>query len=242
LKKSTDIFLWIAAACSLLGAVTTALLIFLPISEAVDFESRVMLHADSFYMARHWILFLHPQFNFIASLGIAYLLIMRFPWQMILGTVFLFIWAYTEMSQQALLIDSLNQIWRPGHFMALDEMSRFEYKVLISAAEGISDSKYFLLLYGFGLGSLLYGLAMIFLKGLGRAIGIGLIFIGILSLTAFTLYYMGFQSAEGIVYWSYQWIYPYLQPLVRIGIGVWIGLNIIRLRSDVSSQTSEVSY
>ena len=143
MKSKANIFLWIAAVCSMLGAFTTALLIFMPISEAVGFEERVILHDNSLYMLRHWILFLHPQFNFIASLGIAYLLIMRSPWQMILGTMFLFVWAYTEMSQQALLIDSLNQIWRPGYFMAMDEMSRFEYKTLISAAEGISDSKYF---------------------------------------------------------------------------------------------------
>ena len=104
-------FLKVAAICSFLGALTTALLIFLPNPEAIDFESRTLLYQNKLYLGKLWILFVHPQVNIIASLGIAWLLFKRYPLQIILGTLFLLIWAYTEMSQQALLIDSLNQIW-----------------------------------------------------------------------------------------------------------------------------------
>ncbi|MEQ9306390.1 MAG: hypothetical protein RJQ14_20935 [Marinoscillum sp.] len=148
-------FLIFAGICSLLGAITTSLLIFLPNPIASDFESQVLLFENKLYLTKLWILFIHPQVNIIASLGIAYLLFQRFPLQMIVGSLFLMIWAYTEMSQQSLLIDTLNQIWRPNYVNAENEMTKSMYKSLINAASGISDSKYFLVIYGVGLGSLL---------------------------------------------------------------------------------------
>ena len=96
-------FLKLAAICSFLGALTTALLIFLPNPEVTDFDSRVQLHRNSLYLTKLWILFLHPQVNFIASLGIVYLFFRKYPLQMILGTLFLGVWAYTEMSSTGTL-------------------------------------------------------------------------------------------------------------------------------------------
>ena len=165
---------------------------------------------------------LSSQVNLIASLGIAYILFKKYPLQIVLGTLFLSIWAYTEMTQQSLLIDALNQFWRPGYVDAKDEISKNMYETLIKAASGISDSNYFLVIYGFGLGSLLYGLGFIWEKGLGRLIGISLIFIGILSLASFVRYYLGMSFLSPLVDGCYKHIYPYLQPLVRIGIGIWI--------------------
>lgn len=215
-------FLKLAAVCSFLGALTTALLIFLPGTPAPDFASQVQLHENTLYLTKLWILFIHPQVNFIASLGIAYLLLNKYPLQIILGTLFLGIWAYTEMSQQALLIDTLNQMWRPSYLNAEDEAGRNMYQTLINGAYGISDSKYFLVIYGFGLGSLFYGLAFIQEAKLAKWIGYALIFIGVLSLSSFLRYYIGMSFLSPPVNWAYEWIYPYLQPAVRLGIGVWI--------------------
>ncbi|MEM7381167.1 MAG: hypothetical protein AAF361_08200 [Bacteroidota bacterium] len=221
-SKNARIFLKIAAICSFLGALTTALLIFLPNPEAPDFESRVSLFENSRYMTKLWILFLHPQLNLIASLGVAYVLLKKYTWQIILGTLFLLVWSLTEMSQQALLIDTLNQIWRPAYAAAEGEVEKTAYETLIRAANGISDSKYFLVIYGFGLGSLLFGLAFIREQSLARWIGWALIFIGLLSLASFGRYYLGLGFLDSPVNFSYKFIYPYLQPLVRIAIGLWI--------------------
>ena len=132
------------------------------------------------------------------------------------------VWALTEISQQSLLIDSLNQIWRPGYIEAENEVTKNMFLTLIKAANGISDSKYFLVIYGFGIGSLLYGMAFVQQNGLAKWIGVALLFIGLLSLSSFARYYLGISSLNTIVNWSYEWIYPYLQPLVRIAIGIWI--------------------
>ncbi len=132
------------------------------------------------------------------------------------------VWFYSEMSQQAFLIDALNQMWRPGYIEATDEITLNINRTLIHGATGLADSKYFLVIYGFGLGSLLYGFAFFQEQKLGRWIGISLIFIGILSLCSFLRYYLKMEFLSPYVDWSYSWIYPYLQPMVRIGIGVWI--------------------
>lgn len=228
----TTSFLKLAAICSFLGATTTALLIFLPNPPAIDDESRAMLYESNLYMVKKWILFIHPQVNFIASLGVAWILLRRYPLQMILGTLFLAIWAYTEMSQQSLIIDGLNQLWRPAYVNATDEASRQMYKTLMEAASGISDSNYFLVIYGFGLGSLLFGFALVHEQGLGKWLGYSLLFIGVLSLASFVRYYLGISSISPIVNWCYTWIYPYLQPLVRIGIGIWIFREIVKFRTS----------
>ncbi|WP_422083785.1 hypothetical protein [Ulvibacterium sp.] len=224
--KNHDYFLKTTAVCSFLGALTTALLIFLPNPDATDFETRLSLYTNGLYLSKLWILFIHPQVNLLASLGVAYLLFKKYPLQIVFGTLFLLIWAYTEMAQQSLLIDALNQIWRPGYVGADDEVSKNMFATLIKAANGISDSQYFLVIYGFSLGSLFYGAALIWENGLGKWIGIALLFIGILSLSSFARYYLGVTSLNEMVNWCYKWVYAYLQPLVRIAIGVWIFMEI----------------
>ena len=215
-------YLKVTAICSFLGAITTALLIFLPNPQATDFESRMLLHQNSMYMTKLWILFIHPQVNLLAALGIAYLLLKKYPLPIIFGTFFLLSWAFAEMSQQALLIDAVNQIWRPGYIEADTEEARNQFTTLIEAANGISDSKYFQVIYSFGLGSFFLGLAFIHEDLLGRFIGFSLLFIGVLSLSSFLRYYLAVSSLNGIVNWIYEWIYPYLQPAVRVAIGIWV--------------------
>jgi uncharacterized membrane protein YfcA len=164
---------------------------------------------------------------------VASLLLKKYPLQLVFGTFFLLLWAYSEMSQQALLIDAMNQIWRPGFLDADNEVSRNMFTTLINAAGGISDSQYFLVIYGFGLGTLLYGLALVQENGMGKWIGISMLFIGILSLSSFIRYYAGVTGLDGIVDWTYAWVYPYLQPLVRVAIGVWI-LKEIKDRAAIA--------
>ncbi|MEQ8244589.1 hypothetical protein [Fulvivirga sp.] len=232
IDKTFHNFLKISAICSILGAITTALLIFLPSPSATDFESRALLHQNSLYLSKLWILFIHPQVNFIASLGVAVILFKKYPARIILGTMFLFIWAFTELGQQALLIDALNQMWRPGYLGAEDEVTKNMYTTLIAAAGGLSDSKYFVVIYGFGLGSLFYGLALMNIQGYAKWIGYSLIFIGVLSLSSFARYYLGLSFLNGFADFSYTYIYPYLQPLVRIAMGFWIFQSLKNLNKS----------
>ena len=226
LELKTSNLIKISAICSFLGALTTGLLIFLPNPVATDFESQALLHNNNLYITKLWMLFFHPQFNFIASIGIAVLLFKKHPFKISLGLLFLFIWAYTEMTQQALLIDGLNQFWRPGYLNADSEVQKNIFRTLIEGTSALSDSKYFIVIYGFGLGTLLYGIAMMKELYLAKYIGYSLLFIGFLSLSAFCTYYLNMFFFNGFRSFSYNYIYPYLQPIVRIAIGVWLLKNL----------------
>ncbi|MDA0707609.1 MAG: hypothetical protein O2963_00825 [Proteobacteria bacterium] len=221
-NKSYNNITKFAALCSVMGAITTMLLIFLPNPVAVDFEAQAALHDNALYMTKMWILFVHPQVNLIASLGLAVILIRKHPLKTVLGTLFLCVWAYTEISQQALIIDALNGFWRPGFLGSEDDSRRVLYRTLIEGAGALSDSKYFLVIYGFGLGSLFFGLAIKNTEKLGKWIGYSLIFIGFLSLSSFARYYLGLGFLTPAVDFCYTWIYPYLQPSVRIAIAIWL--------------------
>ncbi|NRB47660.1 MAG: hypothetical protein HRU41_08290 [Saprospiraceae bacterium] len=220
--SSCTTFLKIAAICSLLGATTTALLLFLPQPPAADFTAQLLLHKNPLYLSKLWILFLHPQFNLIASLGLGLLLLQHRPWAIAIGTLFLICWAYTEIRQQAYLIDALNQMWRPAYLASTDQEANQMYQTLIQGMRGINDSHYFVIIYAFGLGSLLFGWSMIKVQNWGKWLGWALLLIGILSLASFGRYYLGLHFLNSWVDFSYRWIYPYLQPLVRMGIAIWI--------------------
>ena len=226
MSKNIDKLLWLTAICSFLGALTTALLMYIPQPSAPDLESAAQLSSNGVYVFKQWTLFLHPQFNIIASFGVAQLLLRKYPLQMVVGMMFLLMWAYTEMSQQAFLIDALNQMWRPALIEAESVEQQRLYETLITGAAGISDSKYFLVLYGFGFGSLLFGTALVREPGLGKWIGWSLLFIGILSISSFLRYYLGWTSLSAPVDWIYQNIYGILQPAVRVAIGIWILMRI----------------
>jgi hypothetical protein len=215
-------YLRLAAVCSVLGAITTGLLIYLPNPAAEDFEAMVLLHQSNLHLAKLWILFLHPQFNSIAVLGITVLLLRRYPVYIIPGTLFILVWAFSEMAQQAYMIDAVNQLWRPGYLQAADEAAKQAFYSQLVGAEAIRDSLYFLVIYGFGLGTLLIGLALLQTDRLGSWIGAAFVLIGILSISSFARYYLGMGFLSGPVDWVYDWIYPVLQPAVRIALGLWL--------------------
>jgi hypothetical protein len=224
-------YLRLAAVCSVLGAITTILLIYLPNPVAEDFEAMVLLHQSNLHLAKLWILFLHPQFNSLAVMGITVLLLKRYPVTIIPGTLFILVWAISEMAQQAYMIDAVNQLWRPGYLQAADEATRQALYTQLVGAEAIRDSLYFLVIYGFGLGTLLFGLALRKTDHLGSWIGVTFIFIGILSISSFARYYLGMDFLTGPVDRIYDWIYPVLQPAVRIALGVWLWRQAVAVTS-----------
>ena len=60
-----------AAVCSLIGALTTNLLIFMPNPQVSGEDATALLHTNAMYIIKKWKLFIHPQVNYMACLGIA---------------------------------------------------------------------------------------------------------------------------------------------------------------------------
>ena len=133
-------FLKLASICSFLGAITTILLIYLPSPSAIGFEAEAALHSNNLYISKLWILFFHPQFNFIATLAIAIIFLKKYPEIAITGILLSFIYTVAEMAQQAFLIDAVNIYWRPGYLNEVDEIKKASFVIHLSGVEAIWES------------------------------------------------------------------------------------------------------
>lgn len=226
----------VGALCSLASAITTATLMYGPNPPTAEtFEAAQTLHQNGLYMMKKWVLFLHPQFAFIAAITASFMTFKKAPTATCFGLMFLFIWAYTEMSQQAYLIDALNQYWRPAYAAAADA-DKAAWATLIKGSEAVSDSYYFLLIYGFALGSLIFGFALQKQKRAGLIIGLATSLIGLMSLIAFLFYYAGFSSLSDLVGGWYSWIYGPLQISVRLALGWWLFDCAMKIANSESHQ------
>lgn len=214
----------VAAIASLLSAITTATLIYGPGAPPADgLEQQARLAGDWRYLYKPWVLFFHPQFAFIACLGLAAALWRKRPALVAIGLFYAAIWAITEMTQQAYIIDALNQYWRPAFLAASEEGVRQSYETLLTGFAAISDSQYFVLLFAFGCAMTCLGAAMWAADALGKAIGIAMFAIGLLSLAAFAGYYFApAAGATSVTGWIYTNLYGPVQTGVRVALAWWL--------------------
>jgi len=219
---ATKSFLKTGAIFSVLSAITTSVLIFGPNPSAPDgFDEVQALHANALHIYKKWILFLHPQFAFIAALAAGSLLAKRSPALVIMALFYYAVWTITEVTQQAYLIDALNQIWRPA-YLAASGADQAQWRTLITGIQGISDSQYFVLLFGFSIGSILMGLAFVKEGRTAKIIGYVSCTIGFMSLLAFLSYYTALSGTGSIIGGWYTWVYPPVQIGVRLLLAWWL--------------------
>ena len=120
------------------------------------------------------------------------------------------------------MIDAVNQIWRPAYEVETNESVKTALYGQLIGATGIRDSLYFLLLYCFGVGAILFGIVFVQKDKLGAWIGASFLFFGVLSFVSFIRYYARAETLSAFVDWQYTWIYPWMQPATRIALGVWL--------------------
>jgi len=220
--KSHNSYLYAGAILSVFSALTTATLMYGPNAPAAEgFDAAQSLHDNGLYLYKKWVLFLHPQFAFLAALA-AGIAMFRDRGFLIAATLFyLGLWAYTEVSQQAYIIDALNQMWRPAYLAAEGE-NRELWRTLITSMHGISDSQYFVVIFAFGVGTLLFGFAFGHQGKLTIFLRYGMIAIGVMSLVSFLFYYAGFTAAGSLVGAWYGYVYGPLQIAIRLALALWL--------------------
>ena len=211
-----------AALCSLLSAITTCLLIMIPVQSPPDFLQQAALSTNTTYLFRSWVYFFHPMFALVSVIGLFLTQFQKNPGTAITALIFFIFWALTEALQQAFNLDALNNYWRPMLLNATDSETRITATHLLTAFNGIYDSFYFLLLFSFGIGSLLMGSLMIKGKRLQFIIAVSMIYFGVLSLISFITYYGPWPEASNFIAWNYQWIYASAQPLTRLLIAWYL--------------------
>jgi hypothetical protein len=211
-------FFRFAAVASLISAVTTLLLIFLPdlFAPAESFEQRMARVHEGAYVLRSWVYLLHPFAVFIAALGVALAVGRRAPLLAVAGACGFMLWAFNEAGQQTLTLFAFDR-WRMA-WDGADETLRAAIRVNTLMYDGIWDGMYMLLLIGFAIGNACLGTALVAGGGLARVAGGFMLAACVLTILLF-LGQIGFALLPEAVL---DWAYPLIQPLGRALIGVWL--------------------
>ncbi|HEU4781066.1 MAG TPA: hypothetical protein VFS58_14380 [Steroidobacteraceae bacterium] len=211
-------FLRVAAVASCASAVTTLLLIFLPefFQPAEGFEGRMARVFDPAYRVRAWVYLVHPFLVMTAALGVAFALRPSAPVLSAVGLLAFGLWAFTEAGQQTLTLFAFDK-WRVAYATA-DEGLRTTIRINSVMYDGLWDAMYVLLLIGFAIGNASFGAVLISRSGLSRIVGGFLIAACVLTVLLF-MNELGWPLLPGRVA---GWMYPAIQPLGRVLMGVWL--------------------
>jgi hypothetical protein len=218
--KLTPAFYRSVAVCSILSAVTTLGLIFLPdfYQPAEGFEGRMRRVDDPAYALRSWVYLVHPFITFAASLGVGVRIRAVRTAAAVNGIAGFARWASNEALQQTMTLFAFDT-WRAAYFAA-DEATRAIIRANTAMYDGLWDAFYFVLLLGFSIGNLFLGLALV-RAGAGVTRLVGYFFLAAVALTLLT------NVAPELQWWTVpeplaRWSYPAIQPLGRVLIGLWL--------------------
>jgi hypothetical protein len=207
-----------AAICSVLSAISTLLLIFLPdlYAPIEGFEGRMQRVTDPAYRLRAWVYLLHPFLVLTAALGVAMRLRRTDSAAALIGLLGFALWAFTEAGQQTLTLFAFDR-WRTA-WLAGDETMRAYMRANVAIYDGLWDAMYFLLLLGFSIGNAAYGAALARTRAFTRVVGCFFLAAFFLTFTIIARELAWFTLPET---WE-SWSYPAIQPLGRALIGVWL--------------------
>ena len=203
---------------SVISAITTLGLIFLPsmFAPVEGFDGRMGRVHDGWYQLRAWIYLVHPFLTGFAGLALCLRIRSTSAAAALVGLIGFSIWAFTEALQQCFTLFAFDQ-WRIA-YTAGDEAVRAQMPTLTTLYDEVWDALYVLLLIGFVIGNT--ALASVFLRARGLTRVIGALLSGAVVLTFFYLLpELGIPASLGPLA---GWVYPAIQPLARVLIGVWL--------------------
>ena len=160
------------AVCSIVSAITTLGLIYLP-----EFPARRRIrraHArrvhDPAYVLRSWVYLVHPFITFAAALGVALRIRTLRSAAAVIGVAGFALWAGNEALQQTMTLFAFDK-WRAAYFAA-DEATREIIRANTAMYDGLWDAFYFVLLLGFSIGNSALGIGLLRAgRGVTRLVG-----------------------------------------------------------------------
>ncbi|CAA9310861.1 MAG: hypothetical protein AVDCRST_MAG56-6210 [uncultured Cytophagales bacterium] len=208
------------AVCSGLSALTTLGLIFLPRTYAAPagLEEEVALRLNGFYQLRSLVYYVHPFLVLTAAWGVVARKFRESTGAVTTGFLFFGCWGFAEALQQALSLVALNLNWREGYARTADEATREMFRTHLLGFEAVWDALYLLLLTGFAMAHILYGIATWPGSGLERVISWGFFLGAGLTLLILSANFGGPAVPRGLT----MWLYPTIQPLFRVLLGIWL--------------------
>lgn len=215
----TPAFYRSVAVCSILSAITTLGLIYLPefYQPVEGFEGRMRRVDDPAYALRSWVYLVHPFLTFAAALGVGLRIRVLRSAAAVIGIAGFALWASNEALQQTLTLFAFDK-WRAAYFAA-DEATRAIIRSNTAMYDGLWDAFYFLLLVGFSIGNTALGVGLL-RAGRGVTRVVGFFFLGAVAITLpiITGELQWWSMPEPLASWSY----PAIQPLGRTLIGLWL--------------------
>ena len=213
-------FYRVAGVASILSAVTTLMLIFMPelfAPVADGLEGRMHRVTDPAYQWRAWAYQIHPLLAFTAALGVAFATRRIAPALAIGGLLGFFLWAFTEAGQQSLTLFAFDD-WRRA-WLAGDPAVRQTIELRTAIYDGLWEAAYSLLLWGIILGSSFYAAILLRLPDtLSRVVGGFYVLAAVQSILIQSGELGGPVLPDSVGFW----VYPVTQPLARVLIGLWL--------------------
>ena len=208
-----------AAVCSLISAITTLGLIFLPklYQPVSGFEQRMGLTQNPAYVLRSWVYLIHPFLVVTAALAVAARCRFRAAGAASLGFFGFFLWGATEAFQQTLTLVALDRTWRAAWATA-NEAERHLIRAHVATYDALWDSLYLLILIAFFAGNVLLAIATRAHPGMARWVSIAYVGGAVVTLLILVPEVGGPQLPTG----STEWLYPAIQPAGRALMGVWL--------------------
>lgn len=154
--------LWGLGLCGVLSSITTVTNILLPrfYPPPADFETRVALLDNGFYMARQWILLVHPFLTLTGALGILLYKFSEHPGKTLTGFLFAFAEKITEFFLGTTILFVVLGQWVRGYGAATDAAQKLIYRGRAEAFFQYLEGAFFLLWVTFTISAVLYGLAL----------------------------------------------------------------------------------
>jgi hypothetical protein len=215
----TPAFYRSVAVCSILSAITTLGLIYLPefFQPVEGFEGRMRRVDDPAYALRSWVYLVHPFLTFAAALGVGLRIRAVRSAAAVVGIAGFALWACNEALQQTMTLFAFDK-WRAAYFAA-DEATRAIIRSNTAMYDGLWDAFYFLLLVGFSIGNTALGVGLLRAgRGVTRVVGFFLLGAVAITLPIITGELQWWSMPEPLASWSY----PAIQPLGRTLIGLWL--------------------
>ncbi|HEY0142867.1 MAG TPA: hypothetical protein VGF48_18345 [Thermoanaerobaculia bacterium] len=154
--------LWGLGLCGVLSSLTTVTNILLPrfYAPPADIDARVALLDNGFYMARQWILLVHPFLTLTGALGILLYKFAEHPGKTLTGFVFAFAEKITEFFLGTTILFVVLDQWIRGYGAATDVAQKLAFRGRVEAFYQYLEGAYFLLWVTFTISAILYGLAL----------------------------------------------------------------------------------
>lgn len=211
-------FFRVAAVCALLSAITTFGVHLLPllVPPPVTFEDQIALAVNPAYVFRLWWVLAHILLVLFSMWGFAGAKLPASAGPVGFGLFGFLLFSMAELVRTSLALNAVNA-WRALYASGSDETARAMLRENLLSWPQVGNALFFLLILGFFLGNLCFGIATWRGRGLEKTVSVALLVWSAISLAGFASEYGGQAWLE-----LPEWVAVTYQPAARTLVALWL--------------------